>query len=319
MRIRMSSNFKSYWDDAPTYPEGKRFVLEDDRFFVSRHSSGAALLFVHEIEGNSFGQIEDIFSGLTIYHDQSIGGFGIICKLDDANLERKFGYVCEDIVKDAYRFSGEDLFKYIVNQLKQWSGFLKPKREGLSDEKYLGLWGELWVIAKHYLERFDAEKVAHSYNGPEGSSQDMSGLDFTLEVKSTYSKSPKELNISSLEQLDASCEYQGICLLRVDLSENGESLETLVDVIEKHLSSDNDALMLFRRKSSELLGEASLKQMSIKNLTLQESCWKVTADFPALKRTEIPVEIAKANYKITLAGIQDFEIPNGIGGYLDAI
>ena len=82
MRIRMSSNFKSYWDDAPTYPEGKRFVLEDDRFFVSRHSSGAALLFVHEIEGNSFGQIEDIFSGL---HDR-IANLYIYMQRTDAKL-----------------------------------------------------------------------------------------------------------------------------------------------------------------------------------------------------------------------------------------
>lgn len=319
MKMKMSSDFKSRWDDVPTYPDVTRFVLKDKRFFISRHISGAALLIVHEDEENSFVQLEDIFSGLTIYQDQSVSGFRINCRLDDVNLERKFSYVCEDIVKDAYQYSGEDLYNHLVNQLKQWSGFLRPKREGLSDEKYLGLWGELWVIAKHYLGRFDADTVAHSYNGPEGSSQDISGLDFTLEVKSTYSKSPKELNISSLEQLDASCEYQGICLLRVDKAENGESIETLVMTIEKYLSSDDDALMLFRRKSSQLLGDASLKQMSTKNVTLQESCWKVTPDFPALKRSEIPVEITKANYKITLAGIQDFEIPNGIGGYLDAI
>ena len=163
-------------------------------------------------------------------------------------------------MKGAHRYSDVELFKYIVNQLKQWSGFLRPKREGLSDEKYLGLWGELWVITKYYIERFNPEKVAHSYNGPQGSSQDITGLDFTLEVKSTYSKSPKELNISSLDQLDASSEHQGICLLRVDLSEKGESLETLVATIEEYLVSDNDALMLFRRKSSELLGAASLNR-----------------------------------------------------------
>ena len=319
MRMKMSSDFKSHWKDAPTWPDVTRFVVEDDRFFISRHPSGATLLVVHEDEGNSLGQIEDIFSGLTLSQVQNVSGFRINIRLEDANLERKFGYVCQDIVKDAHRHSGEELYQYLVNQLKQWSGFLKPKREGLSDEKYLGLWGELWVIAKHYLERFDADTVAHSYNGPEGSSQDISGLDFTMEVKSTYSKSPKELNISSLEQLDASCEHQGICLLRVDKSEDGESIETLVAAIEKFLTSDDDALMLFRRKSSELLGEASLKQMSTKNVTLQESCWKITPDFPALKRSEIPVEITKANYKITLVGIQDFEIPNGIGGYLDAI
>lgn len=324
MRMKMTNDYKSHWDDVPTYPDGKRFDSKDyneRRFFTSRHLSGAALLVVVVDEVNSVELLlDDIFSGLTIYQDQSAREFTIICRLDDANLEHKFGYVCQDIVKDAHRYTtGEDLYRYLVNQLKQWSGFLKPKREGLSDEKYLGLWGELWFIAEHCLERFDADTVAHSYNGPEGSSQDISGLDFTLEVKSTYSKSPKELNISSLEQLDASCEHQGICLLRVDKSEDGESIETLVAAIEKFLSSDDDALMLFRRKSSKLLGEASLKQMSTKNVTLQESCWKITPDFPALKRSEIPVEITKANYKITLAGIQDFEIPNGIGGYLDAI
>jgi hypothetical protein len=315
----MNKEFKAHWADAPKYPDGARFIVEDDRFWVSRDASGAAILFVQEDNEQDVGQIEDIFSGLSIYHDRSIKGYRIVCRLEEQNLESKFGYVCEDIAKGAIEHSGHNLFKHLVNQLKEWSGFLRPKRIGLSEEKFLGLWGELWVVANHYIDKFDPAIIAHTYTGPDGGAQDFSSLDFTLEVKSTYSKTPKTLSISSLEQLDARCDYQGICLLRVDLSDEGSSLNSMVTEIEAYLVSDPDALTSFRRKSSELLGEASVKQMEIRNIVIDERCWRVTNSFPALRRSETPVEISRAEYSISLGGIQDFEISSGVEGYLDAV
>lgn len=315
----MIHDLRSYWVDAPKYPEGRRFIVEDDRFWISRDTSGAAILFVQEDSEQESSQIEDIFSGLSLYHDRSIKGYRIVCRLEEENLESKFGYVCEDIAKGASEYSGHNLFKHLVNQLKQWSGFLRPKREGLSEEKFLGLWGELWVVANHYLDRYEPEIISHIYTGPDGGAQDISSMDFTLEVKSTYSKTPKALNISSLEQLDARCERQGICLLRVEKSDEGASLESMVRAIEIHLASDVDALAQFRRKSGELLGEASPKQMDMKNIVLDERCWAIKNSFPALKRSEIPVEISRAEYSIAITGILEFEISTGIKGYLDAV
>ena len=314
-----SAEFKAHWVDAPKYPDGRRFIVEDDRFWISRDSSGAAILFVQEDDEQVTAQIEDIFSGLSLYHDRSIKGYRIVCRLEEESLESKFGYVCEDIAKGASEHSGHDLFTHLVNHLKQWSGFLRPKRDGISEEKFLGLWGELWVITNHYLERFGAEIISHAYTGPEGSAQDISNMDFTLEVKSTYSKTPKALKISSLEQLDARCEQQGLCLLRVDKSDDGVCLESMVSTIEAHLAPDTDALAEFRRKSGELLAEASVKQMAIKNIVLDERCWAVTPEFPALMRSEIPSEISRAEYSISITSIQEFEISTGIEGYLDAV
>lgn len=317
MKIPTMSEFTDCWINAPEYPIGSRFILEDNRFWVSRDRSGAAVLFVQEDENEYAIQIEDIFSGLTLYQDRNVEGYRIICRLEDESLEGKFGYVCGDIAQRAGKLSGNALFKYLVEELKRWSGFLRPKREGLSDAKYLGLWGELFVIYRYYISRYPPGTIARIYTGPESDPQDISSMDFTLEIKTTYLKSPKTLGISSLEQLDARCDIQAICLLRADVSDDGVSLEEMVHFIEVYLKTDVDALYLFRRKVSELLSQATVKQLEVKNVVLEDRCWRVLPSFPALRRSDIPLEISRAEYKVEISGIQDFEIKNGIEGYLD--
>jgi len=313
------NEFRNYWEDAPVYPQGKRFIAEDERFWVSRDNHGAAIVFIQEDSTLDEVGIEDVFSGLVLYQDRGLQGFRIVCRLEDQLIQDKFGYVFENIARSAKSLKHKALFEYIHQELKQWSGFLKPKREGLSDEELLGIWGELFVVSKFYQERYSPIKTVESYVGPEGSSQDIEGLDFVLEVKTTKSKTPKSLMISSLEQIDSRCEEQAICLLRVDKSDEGISLDGLIVRIEKYLKTDIDALVLFRKKVHEVVSRATDVQMSVIYTMIEDRCWKTNKPFPALRRSETPHEIIKANYSIAIAAIKEFEVAGGIGGYLNGI
>lgn len=311
--------FLNHWSDAPNYPKGKRFITEDNRFWVARDHLGAAIIFIQEDQVPDLASFEDVFSGLTLYQDRGVPGFRIVCRLEDSFIEDKFGYVFENIAKTAAPYSHKELFDYIHQELKQWSGFLKPKRDGLSDEEHLGLWGELYVVNKFYQKCYSPIRTVEAYIGPEGGAQDIEGLDFVLEVKTTKSKTPKNLIISSLEQIDSRCNEQAICLLRVDRSEDGLSLSDLISGIEGYLRTDLDALVLFRKKVNEIVSRATEVQLASKLIMIEDRCWETRKPFPALRRSETPQEIIKANYSISIAAISEFEVADGIGGYLNGI
>lgn len=313
----ISQTVEISWNEAPLYPLGSRFVENDERFWVSKDDQGNAILFIRDDSVDRIEGIENIFSGLSLYQDTSYPGCRIVCKLSDNELIDKFRYVCIDVINGATNLQGKDLYRYFVQQLKTWSYFLRPSREGLSDEEYLGFWGELSVVEEYYLPRFQPEEIVRSWVGPIGEPQDIASLDFTLEVKSTYSKTPKRLKISSLEQLDSSAASQAIVLRRIDKSAKGKSLMELVSIIETYLSSDQDALIQFQKNISELFGKASEKQLEIRNVVLGTRVWRVCRDFPRIRRSKVHEGVIRAQYDISIVALGNFEVPGGVEEYLD--
>ena len=314
-----SQTADSQWSEAPLYPLGSRFVESDERFWIARDDDNSAILFIRNESTDRIEGIENIFSGLSLYQDTSFPGCRVVCKLTDRALVEKFEYVCIDVVKGASNYEGAELYKYFVQQLKSWSYFLRPSREGLSEEEYLGFWGELSVIEEYYLPRYQPEEVARAWVGPQGAPQDIASLDFTVEVKSTYSKTPKTLKISSLEQLDSSASAQALVLRRIDKSTEGASLVELTSRIESFLSADQDALIQFQKNISDLYGRASEKQLQVKNIVLDTRCWLITIDFPRIKRSEVHEGVLKAKYEIAIVALGDFRIAGGLGSVLDDV
>ena len=298
---------ESLWNDSTLYfPLGTPVSPDDMRFYVAKDSSGEALLVVNNMKPiDVIEEISKIFEGLVIYQDNNDRNL-IVCKLENEELIRKFTYVVYDIIAGASDYTGISLYNYLVKELRSWSGFLKPKRDGLSDEAYLGLWGELSVVDQYYRSIFPPSELVESWLGPEGEPQDIGGVDFTLEIKSTYKKTPKDIYISSLEQLDSNVDKQGLVLRRISKSDTGDSLNNFITRIEDYLSSDSDSLIRFRKNTSELIGKANVKQLFQGNIVNETICWDVVKDFPRLRRSEIDSSITKATYSIHISSIDRF-------------
>ncbi|MDA8534189.1 PD-(D/E)XK motif protein [Pseudomonadales bacterium] len=312
------STYADLWSDCAkgSYPNGRRFSDEDDRFWLSRDYDGHIILFVQEDERIDLREIKSVFAGLTLFQDLHIVGSRFVIKLEVSELGDKFGYVCRDLVGLCDQYHGLQLFKAIFDGLKSWSNFLRPSRQGLSEEAYRGLWGELAVLSDYYCQVFERGTVIGQWVGPGSEPQDYTLGDWTLEVKTTFQVTPKTLKISSLEQLDAPVSRQAIAHVRASLSPEGRSLQELVEGIEKYLGINSDEDVDFKAKVSSFLGEASEDQLQRKVLLLGVECFQIAEGFPRLRRTEVESGIVKANYEIDLQAISEFEVGEGLEAYL---
>jgi hypothetical protein len=319
----------SYFNEDPwekcslgSYPAGVRFSEYDARFRVSKDSAGSVILFIHEDEKLLVSDLlKDIFSGLQLYQDTAIPGTRMVIKLEAIELKNKFAIVCRSIVDEAGSLTGVALYNFIYEELFGWSSFMRPKKSGLSDEEYTGLWGELSVALDHYLRIFGVKKFCDTWTGLASTStpQDLSGCDFTIEVKATFVVTPKVLNISSLEQLDAPVQKQALLHLRLSESSDGRSLQDLIQSIEAFMAGHPRELSKFLRVVREKVGDASEEQLRQKNSILGSDCWEISTDFPRLRRSEISPLITKAEYKISIHGLSDFKCEDGIEGFLNGV
>jgi|TARA_B110000211_G_scaffold151231_1_gene171958 hypothetical protein len=317
----------SYFKDDPweicevgSYPDGVRFSEEDSRFWVSKDSSGSLILFVQEEDQFEVKDIlKDIFSGLVLYQDTGVIGTRFVIKLEAKDLLNKFTVVCRSIVDETKNYKGANLYAFIYNELMGWSGFMRPKREGLSHEEYTGLWGELSVVVDYYLQIFGAKELMENWTGVKRTPQDLSIRAFTLEVKATFTVTPKVIHISSLEQLDAPVAKQALAHLRLSKSPDGRSMMDLISNVESLMRNYPTELARFHRTITELVEDASEEQMQQKNIILGTDCFAIRDDFPRLRRSRTDVAIDKAEYKILLHGLSAYEIEGGIGGFFENV
>jgi len=306
--------------ESGSYPNGSQFSVVDARFWASKDSSGNLMLFVQEqgrVEVKDI--LKDIFSGLVLYQDKNIKGTRFVIKLEANDLKDKFSVVCNAIVNEAGGYVGEDLYKFIYNELISWSAFMRPKREGLTHEVYTGLWGELAVVNDYYIKKFGVQDFMGNWTGTTNTPQDLSACNFTLEVKATFTITPKAIAISSLEQLDAPVDNQALAYLRLSKSPEGRSLNDLILSIETAMKLNLVELTRFRRAVSELACDASEEQMKQKNIILAKDCFEIRDDFPRLRRSTTNMSIVKAEYKILLQALTPFKLENGIQEFFERV
>jgi hypothetical protein len=303
-----------------SYPNGSQFSVVDARFWASKDSSGNLMLFVQELDRVEVKDIlKDIFSGLVLYQDKNIKGTRFVIKLEAKDLKDKFIVVCNSIINESGGYIGEDLYQFIYNELISWSAFMRPKRVGLTHEIYTGLWGELAVVNDYYIKKFGVQNFMDNWTGIANTPQDLSACDFTLEVKSTFTITPKTISISSLEQLDAPVNNQALAYLRLSKSPVGRSLNELILSIESLMKFNTFELTRFRRVVSELVCDASEEQMKQKNIILAKDCFEIRDDFPCLRRSTTNISIAKAEYKILLQALTPYKFENGIEGFFERV
>jgi len=117
----------------------------------------------------------------------------------------------------------------------------------LSEEKVIGLWGELWVLRKQ-IESKGTSAVRY-WKGATKAVHDFQFEDIELEVKTTRNERRKHI-ISSLTQLVPSPGFElYICSLQIEpSSDRGETLPDIVNHVAHSLSGDQPMLAKFESK-----------------------------------------------------------------------
>lgn len=306
-------------EDVPEYPLGKNLNLKSEKLWLSLSAEDQSLMiFFTASDALVTRDIASPFEDISIFHDRARGN-RVVVRLERAALAEEFLYVMHEIAAGMDPAAVHTNIDAFMLELEKWSGFLSPKRDGISESELLGLWGELYVLLEHLIDRLEPIEAIGSYVGLRNAPQDMAARDFTVEVKTTTQKTPKKISISSLEQLDAWPARQLLTLILASRTDTGISVSDLLEEIEKRIRADSKALRSFRLSVSQKLENASETQL-IENFSPDsEVAWEVTQDFPALRRSQVATGVVDASYDIGIVNLTDYKVDCTVGEWIDGI
>jgi hypothetical protein len=189
-------------------------------------------------------------------------------------------------------------------RLLEWREALKARREILSREAVLGLWGELHLL-RQIADEVDAQAAVASWAGPEGGLHDFAANGFAIECK-TQSGGDTAIQISSLDQLQCPAAVRlALVRVRVVESQDGMSLTQSIAAtravaygweLERKL-----ALAGWRDQDAEL-------HDGPKFTLIDQTQFDVAAGFPALTRDNTPAGIVDGRYRIDPKAAEPFRI-----------
>lgn len=134
-------------------------------------------------------------------------------------------------------FTQEECARAVVDRITAWQKFMKTAGRRLSDEKELGLFGELLILNQWLAHGGRPQQVNEVWSGPIRLSNDFvfkNGYGF--EVKTSLNDAPLKVRIDNIGQLDTE-KTPHLALVAVKVTEaiGGETLVTLVDQINERL------------------------------------------------------------------------------------
>jgi hypothetical protein len=184
------------------------------------------------------------------------GTWHICLSLENPEHQDVFVSVCSDLAEELKSIdSAAKRKKALLDFLDRWSRFFeRHSLEGLSAERQRGLFGEVFWIRRLLDCGIEPNTAVDSWRGCSRAYYDFEIGGRVVEVKSTLSKEPKKVQISSERQLDdrGLVSLHLLVLSLIQARAGGETLPELIDAIRARLSVDAPA----SRKMEHSLREA---------------------------------------------------------------
>lgn len=236
----------------------------------------------------------------------------VCIQLTDIRHVDVFFVLCEDICKLLLSETDESAAtKAFHSRLVKWQTFFKKGRqEGLSEEKQVGLFGELIVMMDVLLPRIESSLVLQAWRGCKRASQDYQFADWTLEVKTSRATIVEKVWISNVQQLDEDGKSPMI-LTVVHVHANptvGYTLPEIISELRNKLEGEAGELIEVGLFEVGYLDVHEKLYMDIKYRVLNISHFKVEEDFPRLKRTDLPDGVKGVKYEISIDSAKDYRV-----------
>ncbi len=240
------------------------------------------------------------------------GMYYISFLLTDTEQEDVFINLCSNLIDFSSSTTSENTSLQMVKiRYKQWKQLMENKNISiLSDEERRGLIGELFFLEKMLRTEKSIVDVLNGWVGPDGNPQDFVYDGTWYEIKTTL-QSSNTITIHSLEQLGKNDDKGELIIYRIDpcAPEYNEAF-TLPSIIHNitHLLMDN---LFFIELFNEKLNKTGYveideyKKFSYKYFS--DDSYNVDSSFPKLTRNNIPVEITKCEYKISIPSISKWK------------
>ena len=233
--------------------------------------------------------------------------------LKDARFSDVFDALAVDLSRRVERARGSDeALALFIGQLSRWQRFLSAASEGLTAERERGLWGELRCLEQHLIPKLGSTAAVTGWKGPARAHQDFQFASGAIEVKSTTSKQPQSVRITSERQLDDKS-WPALFLFVLVLEQHDESgltLPGLVLIIREKLAGDSAALDLFDDAlvSAGYL-DAHAARYNATGYTLRSEQWfRVRGAFPRIVERSLPAGVGDASYALSIAACKSFAV-----------
>lgn len=256
------------------------------------------------------GKLTDIVSSKAIMVEciQTVEGkFALRFVLNDDLLSEIFVKLCWNLVEASQNEHGEPIDN-IIAQYSKWQKLLQiAKNEIMSLSQQKGLLGELLYLHNKIDEIGDL-KALESWVGPEGADQDFIFDSFWAEVKAV-AIGAETVGISSLQQFECAStgELFVYFLDKISNCSVGICLSGIISMIEKQVSDDyfRDVFHCKLNMYGYLFKDAKEYDKNHYKLSEQRR-YIVNKEFPRLVRSNVPVEVIAAKYKLSFAAIDKY-------------
>ncbi len=257
------------------------------------------------IDISSLSDLKDITSEIIpdeIDKDKSL----ILICLADNSLSSIFAVLCDDLFQTVSTIEQElVLIQALQNRFVQWKElFIMAKGPGLTLDKQIGLFGELYLLKKLFLQTGLLAEILSIWTGPETGIRDFEKNNSAIEVKTTHTHNHQKIRISSERQLDTAL-LQNLFLFHLSIEKRNSDENTLNTIVAEIYSIiDHNKLLgnILKRKliSAGYFEHHQPIYQNMSFLIREEDFYKIEDNFPRIEEKDLLKGVGDVKYSIIL-------------------
>lgn len=307
--MTLRENIKRQFANLDPNQITKRYAdIEQFPYFAFRTSDyyGVAIPYTGEAVNEKFTSVNLIDNSSIDITDSKFefdeyGNNYLLLRCNNLELQNEFALICSDFV---YPDKNGNHRKEITKSPVEWW------------ESWKGLLGNISVDYKPYC--VIAELITFNlllekgYNvkwaGPDSSSHDILGDNFDIEVKSSLRKYENIVHIAGEYQLNDNGKPLYLCFCKLESSNNGYSIDSLVDLLVSKYNISRIELNTKLKRIGYPEGNSSRRQNYV---LLDMLLFKVDDEFPKITKKnqdKWPSAFSKIEYELNLTGLPCYPI-----------
>ncbi len=230
----------------------------------------------------------------------------LLISLADNSLTSIFAVLCEDLFNSVSEVSEEkELVKSLQNRFLKWKELFElAKSPGLSPEKQIGLFGELFLLKKLFEETGKIAECLSFWVGPDTGIRDFEKNNNAIEVKTTQTHNHQKIRISSERQLDTTL-LENLFLFHLSLERRNGNENSLNQIVYELFSIIGDNKLFSNMLNRKLISVGYFKHHeycyeNVSYLVRGEDFYSVTEKFPRIEEKDLMKGVGDVKYSIVL-------------------
>jgi hypothetical protein len=257
--------------------------------------------------------LPDLTSAIEVTRRQRAtdGRWTLTLELQVHALTEAFVSLVSDLATKSVLAANEgEALEIFLDTLAEWRELLTARADRLSESALRGLIAELWFGFESKAHEHPDAGVVRAWAGPLGGAQDFqfAAPSCYFEVKSLR-PNRSTVEISSEEQLDGGHVMLAVVTIEeISASSDGITLPMLVMSIRSRLQNGVDRSE-FNRRFARLLIDLDAPWYSEQVYRVNRlQMFDVNAEFPALRRSQLPRAIARTSYHLDVQCLSQFQV-----------